>query len=257
MVRMEITDFPRFIVKWTETKRKKLQYYERAVEEIKKQIREKPEVGDDALNGQIQNIIRTMQNEMKATSLGQFESMATRIGVGGSRLLPMTQIYATGAFGQENIQHHGVYIGYNVVLEVAAETCTSVVRGATSVADNLRQCLGVSMLSKFGAHHASSDGRRTIYTLNPRLRQYAGFDEKKYIETAFERYLQLLEKNKGGWRYNLFTHNCQHAANFVVTGKDEMQQQLPRPQELLAWLKGCDTPSQEPGGRVVGTIQIS
>lgn len=233
--------------------------FKNEVAAIKQKILNNPKVTDEDTHKQIKNILTMMRDEHER-SPARFERMASRTGTDGSGtrwlLRPMTQIYVKGAFNREEIEHHGVYIGYDIVLEVAAETCATVVRGAASVAENLEQCLGVSMLSNFGAHHADATAKqRTIYTLNPRARGTLAFDEENYVKKAFARSIALLEENSHGWRYNLLTKNCQHAANCVTTGKKEMQQ-LATPRRLLSWVTGGQAPDLDAQQRVTGRIYV-
>lgn len=242
---MKVVDYPTF--------------FRNEVAAIKQKIIKYPKVTDKDLHKQIKNILTTMRNQHDS-SPSEFERKASMTGTDSSGtpwvLRPMTQIYVKGAFNSEEVQHHGVFIGYNIVLEVAAETCTTVVRGATSFADKLNSCLGVSMFSNFGAHHAdATQKKRTIYTLNPRARGTLAFDEKAYVENAFARSIALLEENSQGWSYNLLTKNCQHAANCVTTGKNQMQQ-LPTPRRLLNWVTGGQAPDLDAQQRVEGEVYV-
>ena len=81
------------------------------------------------------------------------------------------------------------------------------------------------------------------------------FDENAYIANAFERCIALLDANSKGWSYNLLTKNCQHAANCVVAGKNEMQQ-LPTPRRVLSWLTGYQAPDQDVQERTEGIIYL-
>lgn len=157
-------------------------------------------------------------------------------------LSPMEAIYTTGAFGT-TAEHHGIYIGYGVVLEVSAETCASNLRPHRGYAPNLKQCFGVSRLRNFGT--AVGAGQKPVFTI---LSADTG---NAAIIDRFDRALELLREYDQGWDYNILTHNCQHATNMVVTGQNIMSGLRPL-RNMFSYLTlgyGCATPANE-GARV-------
>ena len=157
-------------------------------------------------------------------------------------LSPMEAIYTTGAFGT-TAEHHGIYLGYGVVLEVSAETCASNLRPHRGYAPNLKQCFGVSRLRNFGT--AVGAGQKPIFTI------LSDDTRNEAVIERFDRALQLLREYREGWDYNILTHNCQHATNMVVTGKNIMSGLRPL-RNMFSYLTfgyGCPTPAKE-GERV-------
>lgn len=163
-----------------------------------------------------------------------------------SDLGPMTPILYDGAFNT-TAEHHGVYVGYGVVIEVAAETCASSIIGGGKT---FRTCLGVSRLSQFGAAHAGGAAHTIKYKpFPPELSDVA------HIQLRFQRALDLLEEYKAGWNYNILTANCQHASNKIVSGKFIMDG-LNGTRDWLSWLTGeraCATPEKLTTPQVVRT----
>lgn len=151
-------------------------------------------------------------------------------------LRPMQPIYSTGAFGT-TAEHHGIYVGYGVVLEVSAETCASnLLKRPRS--QHLQQCFGVTRLSEFGKSVVT--GQQQYH----RILVSADYDE---VIARFGRAIELLKKHEAGWDYDILRHNCQHATNIVVHNKDKMAGLVPL-RSMFSWLTagyGCEMPGEE------------
>lgn len=132
-------------------------------------------------------------------------------------LTPGDHIFSTGGFGQDFIEHHGVYIGRGYIVEVG---------GGGRVLLNLELGLG-DLMCGLGLRSSPSKGVVTLNHISsfvdPRYR--AGvivYDQKDRLPRE-ETVRRAIEKI-GEWNYKLFTSNCEHFATYAVTGRFDSAQ---------------------------------
>jgi hypothetical protein len=158
---------------------------------------------------------------------------------------PMQPIYSTGAFGT-TAEHHGIYVGYGVVLEVSAETCASNLRERPR-SQFLQQCFGVTRLSEFG---------KSVVSGQQQYHRILVDADNNEVLARFDRAIALLEEHRAGWDYDILRHNCQHATNMVVHNKDKMAG-LVSLRSMFSWLTagyGCKMPGEERERAPVRTV---
>ena len=123
-------------------------------------------------------------------------------------LRPATQIFYKGAFGLDNLQHHGVYMGSGLVIEVGGKWC----RSSDAFTD---QCLSLSTLEDFLTR--SQNGQ--IYQVD-----YESIDLTNMSVLREQLTRGLFIAMQPEWSYNPFTNNCQHWSSFVVTSDPSFTQ---------------------------------
>jgi hypothetical protein len=121
-------------------------------------------------------------------------------------MLPGQQIYYGGAFGVQDLTHHGVYVGDGVVLEVGQgpQQCKKVARNTLGFKD---QMTGLSTLTNF-AKRAEKQGSPIYILTTP---------EDSDRETIVRR-LERAQEVIGCTDYNILLTNCQHIANYITFG---------------------------------------
>lgn len=134
-------------------------------------------------------------------------------------LTPGDQIFRRGAFGVRALEHHGVYIGRGLVIEVGGGGLPAVSGvDATLCALDLksspaRGVVGLSPLDEFNQRNAE------LVKIEYRPRDRLPRDE------TVRHAIALL----GRWNYKLQRSNCEHFATYVTTGKwDSRQMQRAR-----------------------------
>jgi len=127
-------------------------------------------------------------------------------------MLPGQQLYYGGAFGRQELTHHGIYVGDGVVLEVGQgpQQCKKVARNTLGFKD---QMTGLSTLTNF-ARRAEKQGS-PIYILST--------PEDDDRDTIIRR-LERAEEVIGCTDYNILWTNCQHIANYITFGVRESLQ---------------------------------
>lgn len=127
-----------------------------------------------------------------------------------------------GGWGPEDLEHHAIYLGFGLIIEVgttlginqAGDIETRLNAGLSNLFKS--SSLGIDFLD-FLIIRGQGEIHRVIYPKN-----VVNLDNADDIRKLLNRAIRAIE-NLEQWNYNIFSHNCQHWASSISTGKEESQ----------------------------------
>ena len=131
---------------------------------------------------------------------------------------PGTQLFHNNAAADVYLsgyaQHHAVYLGFGLIVEVGAPTANCNIEIGSNLSAK-RSCLGIDFLD-YLIVRGNGDIFRVIYP-----KEVLDLDDPIQIRLVLQRCIDGIEKLEE-WPYNIFTNNCQHWAQIAMTGQENV-----------------------------------